>query len=234
MPVSSGALALSTTPGLSMAALSEFQPSGAVDVDRSSPLSVSAGNSVPVSSDSARLSRHVVELWLKLIAEPVDTSVHQESLEASLFPAVIDTAAFAIEGPEKERLEAALKATFEAEPLEDGIDHPAEQIIGQALQSVETFHILACLEALSVDAEHPGFSASVLRCLSRLRPGTSAWRAGVVRTALGVDDVEMRDAALQAAESWGGADIRDVLLGHVEAVPWLRAYIQDVVDDLRA
>ena len=132
------------------------------------------------------------------------------------------------------RLEFGLKAAFYAEPLEDGINHPAEEIIGEALRSVDRSHILVWLKALSVDIEHPGLSASVLRCLSRRRSGTSAWRAGVVRAALDVADVEMRDAAVQAAESWGGTDMRDVLRGHVEEVSWLRAYIQDVVDDLEA
>ncbi|MCY4515102.1 MAG: hypothetical protein OXC69_08215 [Candidatus Tectomicrobia bacterium] len=189
-------------------------------------------DSMPVSSDSARLARRVVEIWRKLIAERADTSFHETIPGASLFPAVIDTVGFTIECAEKERLEFGLKAAFDIEPLEDGINHPAEQILEEALRSVDRSHILACLEALSVDAERPGFSASVLRCLSRLQPGTSAWRTGIVRAALGADDVEMRDAAVQAAESWGGAEIREVLRKHVEAVSWLRAYVEGVADDL--
>ena len=43
----------------------------------------------------------------------------------------------------------------------------------------------------------------------------------------------MRDAAVQAAESWGDLGMREVLSSHTEAVPWLRAYIEDVVEDLR-
>ena len=234
MLVDSEASVSSTTPRFNFSAFPEVQLSGAVDVDGSAAFSAGGRKSVPASSDSARLARRVVELWQKLVAERVDTSFHETVPGASLFPAVIDAVGFAIEGPEKERLEFGLKAAFDAEPLEDGINHPAEQIIGKALQSVERFHILACLEALSVDAEHPGFSASVLRCLSRLQPGTSAWRAGVVRASLGADDVEMRDAAVQAAESWGGTEMRDVLLRHVEVISWLRAYIEDVVDDLEA
>ena len=108
------------------------------------------------------------------------------------------------------------------------------RLLGEALQLVDRSLILRCLRELSVDVEHPGLSASVLRCLSRSRPGTAAWRAVVVRGALGAGDVEMRDAAVQAAESWGGAEMRDVLQRHVEGVSWLRAYIQDVVDDLEA
>ena len=208
------------------------EPSGALG--ESVVLLANGKESMPVSSYSARLARYLVELGRELVVKPAHTPFHETILGASLFPAVIDTVGFAIEGPEKERLEFGLKAAFDAEPLENGINHPAEQIIGDALRSGDRLHILAWLRALSVDVEHPGLSASVLRCLSRSRPGTSVWRAGVVRAALGAGDVEMRDAAVQAAESWGGAEMRDVLRGHVEGVSWLRAYIQDVVDDLEA
>ena len=224
----------STTPRFNFSAFSEVHLSDAVDVNGSVALPASGRKSVPFSSDAARLTRRVVEVWRKLVAERADTSFHETIPGASLFPAVIDTVAFSVEGAEKERLEFGLKAAFDAEPLEDGVNHPAEQIIGEALRSVDRSHILACLEALSVDAEHPGFSASVLRCLSRLQPGTSAWRAEVVRAALNADDVEMRDAAVQAAESWGGTEIRDVLRRHVEAISWLRVCIEDVVDDLES
>ena len=210
----------------------DVEPSGAVDVDGSVGLLANGRESMPVSPDPARLARYLVELGGELVVEPVDTPFYETILRVSLFPAVIDTVGFAIEGPEKERLEFRLRVAFDAEPLEDGINHPAEQIIGEALQSVDRSHTLACLRALSVDADHPGLSASVLRCLSRSRPGTSAWRAGIVRSALGAEDVEMRDAAVQAAESWGGAEMRDVLRRHNEVISWLRTYIRDVVDDL--
>ncbi len=43
----------------------------------------------------------------------------------------------------------------------------------------------------------------------------------------------MRDAAVQAAESWGG-DLADILRTHHEPEPWLREYIRDVISDLGA
>ena len=36
--------------------------------------------------------------------------------------------------------------------------------------------------------------------------GNAAWRAGLVRDALATADIEIRDAAVHAAESWGGAE----------------------------
>lgn len=188
--------------------------------------------SMPVSSYPARFERYLVEIGREIVIEPVDNPFHETILRRSLFPVVIDRAAFSIEGPEKESLAYRLMTAFDAEPLEDGVHHQAEQVIVEALQSVERSLILACLRTLSVDVEHPDLSASVLRCLGRLRPGTPAWRAEIVRSALDADDVEMRDAAVQAAESWGGAEMRDILRKHIEAISWLHAYIQDVIDDL--
>lgn len=230
MLIDSEASAPSTTPQFLPPSFLDVEPSGAVD--RSVVMLANGKESMAVSSDPARLGRYLVELGRELVVEPAHTAFLGTTLRTSLFPAVIDRVGFSIEDPEKERLEFRLRTAFDADPLEDGVSHPAEHIIGESLQSVDRSRIFACLRALSVDAEHPGLSASVLRCLSRWRLGTSTWRAGIVRSALAADDVEMRDAAVQAAESWGGPEMRDMLRSHVEAVSWLRAYIQDVVEDL--
>lgn len=136
---------------------------------------------------------------------------------------------------ERSRLTRDLWAAFEDAPLEDGMDHPADEIIGNALRTKRYKKIvLQCLRSLSLDVEHASFAASVLRCLGRqVRPGTTSWRAELVRDALVSGDVEIRDAAAQAAESWGDQDIIEVLISHQEPVPWLRDYIREVADDLR-
>ena len=206
------------------------------DVDRSGVIEgavfiVNSGReSMAVSLDQALL----VEMVLELVGDLAGSALPYENLGASLFPALVDGACFEDENREDERLENRLMMAFEAEPLEDGIDHPAERIVGDALRSTNGQGVLAKLGSISVDVERPELAASVLRCLGRRRPGTSAWRVEVVRFALAADDVEMRDAAVQAAESWGDAGILKVLSSHVEEVPWLRAYIRDVVEDLGA
>ena len=58
-----------------------------------------------------------------------------------------------------------LYASFEAEPLEDGIDHPAENIIDSAIRSTGSDRVFDWLFRSCFDAENPVFSASVLRCL---------------------------------------------------------------------
>ena len=135
---------------------------------------------------------------------------------------------------EQERLANRLWMAFAAEPLEDGMSHLAEEIIGEALRSMEDKPVvLDWLRAFSLDAARPSFAASVLRCLGRQTPlGTSSWRADLVRGGLAMDDVEIRDAAVQAAESWGDRSLADVMKAHSESEPWLREYIEDVIGDL--
>ena len=111
--------------------------------------------------------------------------------------------------------------------------HKAEDIIGQTLQSEEDARILEWLRAFSLDDTQPVFAASVLRCLGRQEDlGISSWRSELVRDALALDDVEIRDAAVQAAELWGDKGILPVLKSHSEPEIWLRDYICDIINDL--
>ena len=131
------------------------------------------------------------------------------------------------------RLANKLHTAFETEPLEDGMHHKAEDIIGQALQSGEDVRILEWLRAFSLDDTQPVFAASILRCLGRQEYlGISSWRSELVRDALALDDVEIRDAAVQAAELWDDREILPVLKSHSDPESWLRDYISDVIDDL--
>lgn len=133
------------------------------------------------------------------------------------------------------RLRNLLYASFEAEPIEDGMQHPAEEVIDNAIRSRGSDRVFDWLYKACFDAERPSFSASVLRCLGRqIHLGTESWRTKLVQKALTMEDVEIRDAALQAAESWGSLGLRDILKDrvHTEPLPWLRNYMQDVIEDL--
>ncbi len=139
-----------------------------------------------------------------------------------------------VEDRKRARFAFRLRSAFDADPFENGIYHPAEQIIEKALRSRKSQRVLEWLRELSLDAAHPSFSAEVLRCLGRqTHPGTASWRTGLVRDALAMDDIEIRDAAVQAVEWWGDAEMRCVLKSHSEPEAWLQDYIRDVIDDLR-
>ena len=189
-------------------------------------------DSLAVSPDQARLRMSLFELGRKLVIGPANTVFFETPLSESLFPAVIDSVCFEGDYQENQRRTIKLIVAFEETPLEDGINHPAEWFLDEALRLVDVQHVLVWLRTLVTDVRRPLFASSVLRCLGRRRPGTPAWRAGIVRAVLAADDVEMRDAAVQAAESWGGIEVREVLQSHFEVRPWLRAYLDEVIEDL--
>ena len=135
----------------------------------------------------------------------------------------------------QDRLDTMLSATFEVEPVEDGIAHPAEHILEDALHTADQRSVLSRVGALCTNPTRPSFAASSLRCLGRLQsPGSSVWRAGVVRAALASPAAELRDAAVQAAESWGDPHLVQVLRSHRETEPWLSRYVREVIEDLGA
>ena len=126
-----------------------------------------------------------------------------------------------------------LHASFDTEPLEDGMDHPAEQVIATALESEDRDTALLWISSACLESESPAFAAATFLCAARQPEiGTAAWRAGLVRGGLASDHIELRDAAIQAAESWGDPGLRQVLAAHAEPVSWLDEYRRGVVDDL--
>lgn len=181
-----------------------------------------------ISSMSLVASRDIVELQKRnVIAEH---KLKSTWATADKRDALYDTI------QEFSRLKTFLYTSFEAEPFEDGMDHPAEDIIGDVIQSADDACVFDWLSKICLDVKFPTFSASILRCLGRqTHPGTEPWRTDLVEKALTVDDAEIRDAALQAAEFWGGRSMRNILKIKVQTEPlqWLRNYMQDVIDDLR-
>ena len=119
----------------------------------------------------------------------------------------------------RRRLRDRLITAFEAEPLEDGMDHSAEDVIAAALESEDPDVVLRWIRSICLDSTRPAFAAGVLLCVARLPGvGTAGWREGPVRRGLAADDVEMCDAAMQAAEHWGDLGLRRTLSAHSEPV----------------
>lgn len=188
--------------------------------------------SLAASLDPAVFLIHLFQAGCKLVIEPAGEKLSYEQLRSSLFPVIIDKSVFYKGYENREKLELNLRKAFEAVPLEDGINHQAELIFKKALRQENDNYVFEWLREFSLNTKDPSFAASVLRCLSRLVPGTERWRSEIVRSALATSDVEIRDAAVQAAESWGGSDIRKALLSHNETTPWLCEYINAVIQDL--
>ena len=216
--------------------LFRMDQSGAYDAPRGY---VPRGYSVVVSPHATWLEERMMSLKTRLFFDRADVVVID--VDRNPLPMFVDVACFEpvveqalVAGQEQERLAYRLRGAFEIEPFEDGMDHPADQIIENALRSSGSQSILDWLSAFSLDTERPNFASSVLRCLGRqTHIGTAAWRAELVRNALATDDIEIRDAAVQAAESWGGLEVVNVLMLHNEPESWLQEYILEIIDDLQ-
>ena len=200
---------------------------------------VGATESLAVSAETATLQDELTSLYFNLYFASPTAVMTNQILISQLFPQVVavrEDAQDAMVALDKQRmqLQDALLVAFEIDPLEDGMDHPAERILTDALHSGEEDRVLAWIREFALDAAQPNFAASVLRCLGHHRVGTSAWRTRLVRNALALDEVEIRDAAVQAAALWEDREMRCALAAHDEPISWLGAYIQDVIEDLGA
>ena len=132
------------------------------------------------------------------------------------------------------RFRDKLVTTLLDEPIEDGVAHPAESLIDEALCADSS----TCQDWLSqVLAEHyltrPSMYASVVRCIGRLDyDRVGGWGMRVVDHALKNTDAEVREAAIRALEAWEGPRALEMLRRHEDAEPWLDEYVQQVIVDL--
>ncbi len=206
------------------------------------PFQLTVGKgSLAFSPDAVLVQKRMMKHAIELLSYEAYKRLVNSPLVINMFPMFVDIAGFEttidrqtlVDDRERVQLQNRLLASFEAEPLEDGMDHPAEQIIRNELENSENQNVLDLFRAFSLDVAHPSFAASVLRCLGRqAHLGTISWRTGLVRDALRLSDVEIRDAAIQATELWGYDEMRSVLQEHSEPELWLRDYISDVLADL--
>ena len=191
-----------------------------------------AGNSQPISAIAGITDATFVQLGFRLFVDRSAADLKDASPWLSVDKAPLGSQAAPAEPADRRRLEHELRAAFASEPLEDGISHPADEIVDVALQSGT--HVLVWFEELALDVTQPELAASVLRCLGRVHgAGTATWRGQLVEKTLANGCIRMRDAAVQAAESWGDPNMTIVLAGHTEPTPWLRDYIDMVLEDLQ-
>lgn len=132
------------------------------------------------------------------------------------------------------RFRSKLIAALLDEPIEDGVTHPGEGLIDEALREDSS----DCQNWLSqVLVEHyatrPSLCASIVRCIGRLDyDQVRGWGMRVIDDALRNRDAEVREAAIRALEAWGGPAALEMLRRHKDAEAWLNEYVQQVIVDL--
>lgn len=132
------------------------------------------------------------------------------------------------------RFRGELIAAFLTEPIEDGVTHPAERVIDEAL-CADSAECQDWLSQVLVETykTRPSISASIVRCIGRQEyDRVGNWGMRVVDDALQNSDAEVRDAAICALEAWGGSVAIQMLRRHEDTEDWLNAYVQQVIVDL--
>ena len=123
-----------------------------------------------------------------------------------------------------------LSEAFKAQPLADGEEHPADDIISAFLSS-DAGKLCPCeLETIVLRGENADLVAATLQCAARFDlPWSDERKTNLVRNALRDNDVCVRDAAVRAAESWLCPEIVTELERHQDSEPWLQEYISEVI-----
>jgi len=121
-----------------------------------------------------------------------------------------------------------IRAELEADPVEDGYTHQGEESLGKFFRRFGAVAGAWILDALSGLRWPTSLKADLIKLLGRQTPLGQDWRKKVVNIGLSSSNVVMRDAAVQAAEAWGDAEIVRLLLNHKEPCDWLADYINRI------
>jgi hypothetical protein len=126
-----------------------------------------------------------------------------------------------------EALQFRLLAALLEKPVEDLIAHPAERLLAEMLGFDADATTAWILGRLRYDDR---LSAEIVKCLSRLdSPLTPEWRKQIVAEALAREDIGTRDAAMECIEQWADDCLLELLRKHVEAVPFLCSYRDQIL-----
>lgn len=121
------------------------------------------------------------------------------------------------------------------EPVEDGVTHSGEWLLEEAVEQHGPEQVCDWVTTVlsAEEVRRRGLAPAIVRIVAR-NPGlcSGELRRRLVERALSEEDVEMRDAGVQAAETWGDRELVAALRGHAEPVGWLREYIDKVITDL--
>lgn len=122
--------------------------------------------------------------------------------------------------------------SLQQEPVLDGFNHPAEYILENTFATHVGEAEKWIFKQVTSSSSHPSRAADILRLLCRFRPSTPEWRRKIVDAALKSGSVEVRDAAIQAIETWTEPELVDILEAHSEPIAWLSDYAAKVIRDL--
>lgn len=130
------------------------------------------------------------------------------------------------------QIDHRIRTALEVNPVEDGCTHPAEAYLEELFHHWGQTAGNWLIGRITDKQWSRSLAADLLRVLSRLKPLTEDWRLRVIELALSSPDIQMRDAGVQAAESWEDSGAVELLQKHRESCAWLADYIKSVIRDL--
>ena len=144
-------------------------------------------------------------------------------------PRVIEAASIS---PVSRAIATQLVSILVVEPVEAGYDHPAEDVI-KKLNATSPLDLEIALDHLiSGDGTSHAIKFDLLIMIGRTSPISDEWRAGIISKALASENIDIRDAALQAAEQLMDSSLIPILTAHEEPINWLNRYQKTVISSL--
>lgn len=135
---------------------------------------------------------------------------------------------------EKKKLADQLLSELEMNPFEEGVHHPAEKTLEEALEkNVQATSWI--YNILKDSLNNPVLAADILKCLGMIDyEKMRSIAKEIVEKILAQPGVRLRDAAVYAAEQWESGELVDILRGYAkgEKVKWLAQYMDEVADDI--
>lgn len=153
-------------------------------------------------------------------------------VQASLLTAFLHSMPIAFRFlPLKPSVADRLVKTLSDQPVEDGVSHPAEQILREGARR-EPQVLASWVLRLIRKSGRSTLSADILRCVARLNASEfTEWGKPLVESGLGHAESEVRDAAIQALELWATPDSFDLLRRHSDPVPWIQEYVDAILKE---
>ena len=120
-------------------------------------------------------------------------------------------------------------------PIEDGYNHPAENLMYKALTS-DNESFLAWIEHIIKDSKDKSFVASIVKCFGRAIEENALLCEyqpviDILKLALQDLDPEVREAAVDAIDMCETKQAIDLLRNHEEKELWLKSYINEIIKD---
>lgn len=127
--------------------------------------------------------------------------------------------------PETKALEAVERAVS-LETVQDGEPHPAEPVLAKF---VVAFGAKTVALAIFADSAKPHRTASFLRLVGRIPNVSVEDRRLLASRGLASPEDAVRDAALQALETWDDKRLEDLVEGHADPTPYLALYAHSLL-----